>query len=335
MKLRFIFAVIISVFLCGLASAQITLPPNFAAGGSKGYLVGPGDQITVKVLGDDQFDFIATVDEDGRLEAPYGNKAVYAKCKTEKEIRDEVKALLAVYLRDPQVNLRVTERKSRPPVSIYGEVRTPGQVGLTRRTTLIELIAFSGGITDEAGGMVQVFRTQPPMCAEDAASNWATDVEAAKEVPSRMFKVSALKQGQEDANPVVYPGDVIVIQKAPPIFIVGEVVAPQGIYLKESMTLTEAISKVGGLRPEAKSKDIKIYRLKQNANNTKDREVISANMALIKTGQQKDVMLMPQDIIEVDHAKDSIGMSIFKVAVGLGKAGATAAVTGGGYRGLD
>ena len=332
MKLRFLFIVLISIFLCGLASAQIAIPPNFSNANSKGYLIGPGDQIAVKVLGDDQFDFIATVDEDGKLEAPYAKTPVYAKCKTERELRVEVTALLAKYLRDPQVNLRVTERKSRPAVWVYGEVRTPGQVGLTRRTTLIELIAFSGGVTEESGGMIQVFRTQPPMCAEDESSNWAIDSEVAKQVPSKMFSVSALRQGNSDANPVIYPGDVIVIQKAPPVYIIGEVVAPQGIYLKESMTLTEALSKVGGLRPEAKSKDIKIYRLKQNADNTKDREIITANVALIKTGQQKDLMLMPNDIVEVDHAKDSLGMSIFKVAVGLGKAGATAAVTGGGYR---
>jgi len=32
----------------------------------KGYMLGPGDEITGKVLGEPQFDFVATIDADGR-----------------------------------------------------------------------------------------------------------------------------------------------------------------------------------------------------------------------------------------------------------------------------
>ncbi|MCV4725945.1 polysaccharide biosynthesis/export family protein, partial [Escherichia coli] len=45
-----------------------------------GYLIGPGDEITGKVLGEPQFDFVATVDEDGRIEVPFFDKPVDARC---------------------------------------------------------------------------------------------------------------------------------------------------------------------------------------------------------------------------------------------------------------
>ena len=55
-------------------------------------------------------------------------------------------------------------------------------------------------------------------------------------------------------------------------------------------------------RSESRSetKDIKIYRLKPNS---KDREIIAANYDLIRKQQQKDIMLQPYDIVEVDKAR--------------------------------
>jgi len=57
-------------------SAVPTPVPNAAV--QKGYLVGPGDEITGKVLGESEFDFVATVDEDGKIEVPFFDKPVIA-----------------------------------------------------------------------------------------------------------------------------------------------------------------------------------------------------------------------------------------------------------------
>ena len=175
--------------------------------------------------------------------------------------------------------------------------------------------------------MIQVFRTQAPMCSDATEDSlWKNNTGDASDVPSRLYSLSSVRLGKEEANPVIYPGDVIVVQKASPVYITGEVVAPQGIYLKEGgLSLTEAIAKIGGVRREAKTKDIKIYRLKANS---KDREIISANYDQIKKGLQKDVILEPYDIVEVDKAKENIGLSIMKIALGAAKGGITS-VTGG------
>ncbi len=293
----------------------------------KGYMVGPGDEITGKVLGEPQFDFVATVDEDGKIEVPFFDKPVVAKCRSERELRADISALLAKYLRNPQISVRVTERKSRPPATIYGEVNKPQEITLMRKATLVEILAISGGVKDEAGGMIQVFRTRAPLCSDGSDdSDWKVTGGDATDVPSRMYSLASVKLGKEEANPIIYPGDVIVVQKASPVYVTGEVVAPQGIYLKEGgMTLSEAIAKIGGVRREAKTKDIKIYRLKPNS---KDREVIAANYDLIKKGQQKDVMLEPYDIIEVDKAKKSIGQTILEVVTGAARTGLSS-MTGG------
>ncbi len=302
-----------------------SLPATASA--QQGYQVGPGDEITGKVLGEPQFDFVSTVDEDGKLEVPFFSEPVMAKCRSERELRTDIGQLLAKYLKNPQISVRVTERKSRPPATIYGEVRTPQQIILMRKPTLVEVLAFSGGVTEEAGGLIQVFRTQPPLCSDNSDdSNWTAVGPDSTDVPSRMYSLNNVKLGKDEANPTIYPGDVIVVQKASPVYITGEVVAPQGIYLKEGgLSLTEAIAKIGGVRREAKTKDIKIYRLKANS---KDREIIVANYDLIKKGEQSDVMLQPYDIVEVDKSKKGIGQTILELVAGAGRS-AISSMTGG------
>lgn len=321
---------ILAFVACSGFSAFGQAPPVNAQV-QRGYLVGPGDEITGKVLGEPQFDFVTTVDEDGKIEVPFFDKPVMAKCRSERELRTDIGELLAKYLKNPQISIRVTDRKSRPPATIYGEVRTPQQIILMRKATLVELLAFSGGVTDEAGGMIQVFRTRPPLC-EDAnnENNWKSDDGDPTDVPSKMFSLNSVKLGKDEANPIIFPGDVIVVQKASPVYITGEVVAPQGIYLKEGgLTLTEAIAKIGGVKREAKTRDIKIYRLKPGS---KERDVIVANYDQIKKGEQKDVLLEPYDIVEVDHAKKSIGQTILELATGAARTGLSSATGGIGTR---
>ena len=302
--------------------------PGPTAEQAKGYRMWPGDEVTGKVLGETEFDFVATVSEDGTIVVPFDTKPIVAKCKTEDEVKTEVNTLLGKYLKNPMLSFRVTDRKSRPPATISGEVNLPQQVILYRKVTLLELLSVAGGAKEEAGGTVQVFRTQPPTCADDPSANWlAGDTTG---VPSRLFNLSEVRVAG-DANPVIYPGDVVIVQRAAPVYITGEITNPQGVYIKEGgLSLHDAIAKLGGVRREAKTKDIKIYRLKEGSST--EREVLSANYDLIRTGKQKDIMLQAYDIVEVDKAKDSMAKTILNLALGAAKSSITSVTGGIGYR---
>lgn len=300
-----------------ISLSQIVFAQEVAvtSGDQRGYLLGPGDVITGKVLNESQFDFVATIDEDGKFQVPFFDKSINAKCRTEKELRIDVTQLLGKFLKMPQVSVTVTERKSRPPASIYGEVKTPQTVDLRRKATLLELLSFAGGLTEDAGGMVQVSRTQPLLCSEDGEEDdFAVNSKDRLDIPSRMYSLSNIRQGLKESNPVIYPGDSIVVLKAAPIYITGEVIQPVGIRLPEGgLSLVQALAMVGGVKREAKTKEIKILRLKANS---KDRETIAVNYDSIKKGQQKDVMLEPYDIVEVDKSKKSIGQIVFETITG-------------------
>jgi len=295
-------------------------------------LLGPGDEITAKVVSEPEYDFVAFVNENGYIEVPFAKEPVLAQCKTETQLRQELTERLAVYLKNPQLSFRVTSRNSRPPTTIAGEVYTPQQVILMRKVTLFELLTIGGGPKeDSAGGLVQVFRPQAPMCADsDSASRWKTDPGDLMEIPSRTYSLQNVRMGKEDSNPIIYPGDVVVVQRAAPVWVTGEVVNSIGIFMKEGgMTLTEAIAKVGGFRHDAKLSEIRIQR-KNPATN--EREWLSVNYDLIRKQKAKDFPLQAEDIIVVGEAKPGIGKTILDLAMGAAKTTITAAASAGPYR---
>lgn len=283
----------------------------------KGYLIGPGDVLSVKALGEKDFDADAiTVDDDGKITVPWVNQPVAASCKTERELQAEIVKLWSQYLKNPQVNVRVTQRNSRPPVSVIGEVAKQEQFNPQRKVRLLEVLSLAGGPTQKNGGMVQLIRTRPPMCADAATlAEWNRDTGSGLGVSTRVYSLAAVAQGSDEANPEVLPGDIINIPKAAPVYITGEVLKAGEFDLPAGgLPLTQAIAMASGMSREAKTKTVKIYRRKQGASQP---EVIVADYQAIKTGKQKDIMLEPFDIVEVDKAKKNIGDILIQALTGL------------------
>ena len=345
MKNTVLFLFITSIFLTGSVFAQggavataqkpVSNAPRQGDDTVKGYMFGPGDEITGKVGFEPDYNFVAVVDENGRIEVPFSDKPVMVQCKTEREVRSELTDLLKRDLRNPQLNLQTTKR-SRPLTSIYGAVVNAARVDLIHRATLMELIVAAGGTTDQASGLVQVYRVQTPPCTDETDANkWKAESGDAGEIPSKIYTLSALSLGNQESNPVILPGDIIEVQKAAPAYITGEVIAPQAIFLKErGTTLQEALSMISGTTPTAKTKEIKIYRLKPGSSpSSRDRgEPILVNFELIKAGKAKDVLLQPYDIVQVDKAKKPLALTILEFAAGMGKQAVQSAANSTGSR---
>lgn len=313
MQFRGLLVLIICLASVSIGVAQ-AVPVDAAA--QRGYMIGPGDEITVKVLGESQFDFVATVDENGKIEVPFVDTPLDAKCMSERDLRVEVTKLLQKYLRNPQINLRVTDRKSRPPVSITGEVRQQQQITLIRRAHLLELISFAGGETERSGGVIQVYRTRPPMCSDaTAVAQWKAEAEGELGVPSRTYSLASLKQGKGEANPEIFPGDVIVVLKAAPVYVVGEVVKPGEFGIpEEGLPLTQALAMASGITRQAKSKSIKIYRRKQGVSQP---EVLTVDYNAIRKGELQDPVLSPFDIVEVGKSPKKFTDYLIEFATGI------------------
>ena len=290
------------------------------------YLLGPDDVIELRVFGEPQFDGTFAVDGDGNLVVPFVEQPISAQCRSLKQVRKEVESSLAKFLKNPRVYMSVREEKSRTPATIYGAVRSPAPYEMRRPARLLELISKSGGVTEQQSGTIQIFHTQPLLCPEPEEMKAAAQVERGEDLlglPFTVYKVEDLKLGKSEANPYIHPGDVIYVAEASPIYITGNVVQPSNLYLKDNMTLTRAISIVGGPR-NAKESQVRIYRQKPGGMKA---ETLTVDYKAIKQGKKDDILLQPYDIIEVPEEGKFSPAGIAKLLTGFATSGACSIVT--------
>jgi polysaccharide biosynthesis/export protein len=285
--------------------------------GLKNYLLGPGDVIDVRVFGQSDLNAMAEVDSDGNISSlPFLESAIVARCRTEKEIQKDIAAAYSKYLKNPQISVRTSERKSRPPATVSGAVRQPTRVLMMRKVRLSEVMTASGGFTERAAGTIQILHTEPLMCPGPGEEAEGAPLDPEK-VALEIVKISDLRAGKPQGNPVIRPGDSIVVTEAEPVYIIGSVWNPQQVYLTDQLTLSRAIAMVGGARKEGKLNGVKIYRTKPGV---QDQEVIVVDYNAIKKSQKPDVKLQAYDVIEVPEAglfsSSRIGTTLLGAATG-------------------
>ncbi len=267
--------------------------------GIKHYLLGPGDTLDIRIFGQPDMNWTGEIDSDGNISSlPFIETPVRAQCRTEKEVQKDVIAAYSHYLKKPQISVRIIGRNSRQPAIVFGAVNLPQRVQMQRRVKLSELITASGGVTERANGTIQILHTEEVLCPEPGEKIEPLVAENGV-VPFKVYKIADLLAGKQEANPVIRPGDIVTASISEPVYITGSVIAPQGIYHRDGLTLGRALAQVGGARREAKSTDVRIYRQKPGSS---DQDVIHVDYAAIKKQKQKDVLLQPYDIIEVPEA---------------------------------
>jgi polysaccharide biosynthesis/export protein len=337
-KLSLIVAV---AFLCSLAlfaqaqeqqqqGSTPTAPPlspGLDIQGTKSYLLGPGDVLDVRVFGQPELSSSVQVDSDGNLSSlPFLEKPIVAKCRTDKQLQKDITVAYSKFINNPQVSVRISERNSRQPATVFGAVRQPTRVEMKRKVRLNELMAVSGGFTERASGTIQILHTEPLMCPDPGEEAEATPIDGTK-IPLQIIKISELRSGKLEANPVIRPGDYVLVTEAEPVYITGSVNAPGGVYLRDQLMLSRALAMVGGARKEAKLTDVRIYRQIAGSAN---QEVINVDVNAIKKNQKPDVLLMAYDVIEVPEAGMFSSSRIGATLVGALTGGLSGAITNTG-----
>jgi polysaccharide export outer membrane protein len=297
--------------------------PGFSSGASadtqgvRNYLLGPGDVIDVRVFGQGDLNAMAEVDSEGNVSSlPFLDKPIIAKCRTEKEVQKDIATAYSKYLKNPQISVRIAERKSRPPAIVFGAVKQPTRVMMMRQVRLNEVMALSEGFTERAAGTIQIAHTEPLMCPPpgQVAEVAVSDLDKA---PLSVIKVSELRAGNPEANPIIRPGDYILVTEAEPVYVIGSVLFPQSLYLTDQLTLSRALAMAGGVRKEGKLSDIWIRRQKPGA---KDPEIMRVDYNAIRKNKAPDVLLKAYDVVEVPEAglfsPGRIGSTLLGAATG-------------------
>jgi polysaccharide export outer membrane protein len=299
-----------------------------AAAGDQ-YRIGARDVLTIRVTAPDiiaQFSSDAMeVNECGMIPLlsvqNEEQNEVKAAGLTTNELQEQLRKFYTKYKRNPQVVVKVREYNSQP-VAINGAVVRPGQFQLRRPIRLLELLQFyAGGATDKSGGRIQIARmpalgmceAKPSNAAgqQTTAAQTSTPIDDAS-VPSFLtFKLEDTLKADERANPYLQPGDVITLPEAKEAYVVGNVLRPGPVILKdEHLTVSRAIAMVGGTMPDSRKEKVRIIR--QEANGAGSREMF-VDLRAIDKHQAEDIALLPNDIIDVPVAG---GKRLFRTLVG-------------------
>jgi polysaccharide biosynthesis/export protein len=139
------------VVLASSAAAQAARPPApraadtvAPAAAPAAAVVGPGDRVILRVWREPQWSDSITVDGAGFVVLPRVGP-FRASGLTPTALGDSVRARLAVYLRDPAIDLVVLRR-----VAVLGAVRKPNVYFVDPVTSLREVLAYAGGLEEGA-----------------------------------------------------------------------------------------------------------------------------------------------------------------------------------------
>jgi polysaccharide export outer membrane protein len=307
-KRTFLAAILVSLALSISVSAQEqtqgpVLGSTAASVDSQGirtYLLGPGDVLDVRVFGQSDLSSQVEIDADGNISSlPFLEKPIRAQCRSDREVQKDIAAAYAKYIKNPQVSVRVMERKSRQPATISGAVRNQMQVMMMREVRLHELITKAGGWTDRASGTIQVMHTEPEMCPAEGGVFQNAALQEKGNFGMAIFKLNDLKLGKEEADPFIRPGDIVVVTEGDPVYVTGSVFTPRELVIRDRITLSRAIAMAGGPQHMAKTSEVHIYRQKEGQAGQDD---LKYNYDEIKKGKAPDVELKPFDIIEVGES---------------------------------
>ncbi|KFN51431.1 polysaccharide biosynthesis/export family protein [Arenimonas composti] len=184
-----------------VAAESLPAPDSTGAGGAytgvPDYRIGALDLLQVSVFQLDAMSREVRVNSSGMISLPLIG-AVAAGGKTVPELEQEIASRLTEdYLQNPQVSVFVKEYTSQR-VTVEGAVNKPGIFPITGRTSLLQAVAMSEGLTPLADpGAVVVFRT------------------IGGQRMAALFDLREIRAGNAE-DPQVYGDDIIVIDQSGP-----------------------------------------------------------------------------------------------------------------------
>jgi polysaccharide export outer membrane protein len=141
------FVVVLTLAACKTQAPYIwadTLPVP-AESSEKAYVIQPGDQLSVRVWGQEAMSARARVRPDGRISLPFLDD-VEAAGSTPTALGKRIQARLKEFVVNPVVTVSLEDLRL-VSVSVVGEVARPGQFQLDPGAGVLNALAAAGGMT--------------------------------------------------------------------------------------------------------------------------------------------------------------------------------------------
>jgi polysaccharide export outer membrane protein len=301
------------LLLAALCAAQPAPAPDTPASERvlSHYVLGPGDQITIRALEIDEIsDKPVRIETSGLINLPMAGR-LKAGGLTVEQLETELVKRLKTFVQDPQVSVAISEFRSQP-VSLLGSVSSPGVHQLQGRKTLFEVLSLAGGLKPDAGHSIKITRAKEygriplPDARDDSTGRYSVASVSVK---------SVIEARNPRENIPIMPNDVISVPRAEMVYVVGAVKKSGGFVLneRENITVLQALSLAEGADKTASTKQAKILRI---AAGQTSRLEIPVNVKEILAGKAADVSMGADDILFVpSSAARSAGVRAAEAAI--------------------
>lgn len=267
------------------------------------YRIGSGDVLDITVFQVEELNTTVRVNGRGTIILPLlGELDVGGQ--TLVEVERSLEQRLTEFMHNPQVSLFISEYQSQQ-VSVTGAVNRPALHTLTRPRTVLELVAMSGGLSEEAGKQIYV-----QTLIDNESQRLIIDLNDVLSNPSDQ-SLAIILQG----------GDSVFVPESGTVFVEGAVERPGAYQLEGETGVIEALAMAGGVKFEAQ-KNVQIVTLGLSGK----REVISVNLDDLRSQQAPSVALRDGDIVLVSSNTAKAGFAgfwrgltgVFNIGYGIG-----------------
>jgi polysaccharide export outer membrane protein len=163
------------------------------------------------------------------------------------------------YLRDPVVNVEVTQYVSRS-VNVAGRVAVPGIVSLDRPYRALEVLLKTGWIREDGANYVYLRR---------------------RGQPEMRLATEELVRGDANKDPLLLEGDTLYVPDADKFYIYGQINQPGTFPILPGMTIQQAMAIAGGATATGSTGKVGLVRGSEKEQSVEVTETIQRNDVII------------------------------------------------------
>lgn len=233
------------------------------------YGVGARDLLEIEVFQEDSLTGEYVVAEDGTIDFPLLGKVQVDGLSPGQVDTLLTEQLAADYLVDPQVKVRVASYASKS-VRVLGAVEKPGVYQLTGPTSVLEIVAQAGGMSED--GVTELHVTR---------KGGQTDI----------IRLDELATDEEAW--LLQQGDTVLVPPPKVVYVSGEVAKPGAVAFTEGMTVSQAVILAGGAKTAANLRKVFVKR---------GGAKIRVNLRKVNDGREEDLVLLPDDQVLISES---------------------------------
>ncbi|MEW6706221.1 MAG: polysaccharide export protein EpsE [Pseudomonadota bacterium] len=243
-RTTFLLVLLGALMAGGAAAAQPAGTAARAAAQQAEYRLGAGDVVRISVYQNPDLTLEGRISEAGTLSFPLLGSVRLGGLTTseaEKRIADGLRS--GNFVKQPQVNILVTQVRGNQ-ASVLGMVNRPGRFPIeVADMRLSDLLAMAGGIAATGADVVTIVGTRD-------GKPFRREID----LPS-VFRSA----GRQD-DLIIQDGDVVHVERAPMVYIYGEVQRPGAFRLERDMTVMQALATGGGLTQRGTERGLRVHR---------------------------------------------------------------------------